>query len=124
MYRSCISCLLAGIVGLVGVTGAAGQQECRPALAFKEVHFSEMQPRTLQRKWTAIVSVDASRCVANAQGHFGIVFRRLKEVGPEIDFREQFVWRPPSVTVEVDLSADEAVQTYWIDHVAACPCSR
>jgi hypothetical protein len=42
--------------------GGAGQPICRPALAFKEVQFSEMQPPTLERKWSAIVSVDASRC--------------------------------------------------------------
>jgi hypothetical protein len=37
----------------------------------------------------AVVSVDATRCAANATGHFEIVFSRLKEIGPDIEFREQ-----------------------------------
>jgi hypothetical protein len=122
MYRSCVSGFLAGIIGLISVTQAVGQQLCRPTLAFKEVHFSEMQPPTLQRKWTAVVSVDASRCAANAQGYFEIVFSRLKEVGPEIEFRERFTWQLPSLKVEVGFWADEAVERYWIDNIAPCPC--
>jgi hypothetical protein len=122
MYRSCISGLLAGIMGLVSVTQAVGQQECRPALAFKEVHFSEMQPPTLERNWTAVISVDTSRCAANSQGYFEIVFSRLKEIGSEIEFRERFTWRSPSVKVEVSFWADEAVERYWIDNIAPCHC--
>src|SRR4030088_785583 len=93
MYRSCIFGLLAGGIGLVGVTQAAGQETCRPALAFKEVRFSPMQPPTMERKWTAVLSVDASRCATTA-GLFGIVFSRQKENGLEIDFQEQFTWKP------------------------------
>jgi hypothetical protein len=100
---------------------AVAQQTCRPALAFKEVRFSEMQPPTLERKWTAVLSVDASRC-ATTSGRFEIVFSRLKENGIEIEFREQFMWRPDSVEVSVDFWADEAVERYWLDNVAACPC--
>ena len=122
MYRSCISGFLAGIIGLVGVTQAAGKQECRPALAFKEVHFSEMQPLTLERKWTAVVSVDASRCAPNSKGHFEIMFTRLKEIGPEIEFRERFTWQSPSVKAEVGFWADEAVERYRIDNIAPCRC--
>jgi hypothetical protein len=122
MYRSCISGFLTGIIGLVGVTQAVGQQECRPTLAFKEVHFSQMQPPTLERKWTAVVSVDTSRCPANSEGYFEIVFSRLKEVGPEMEFRERFTWLSPSVKVEVDFWADESVERYRIDNIAACPC--
>ena len=95
MYRPCISVLLAGILGLVGVTQAAGQQTCRPALALKEVRFSKMQPPTLERRWTAVVSVDASRCAMNSGGRFEIGFSRLKENGMELEFREQFIWLPP-----------------------------
>jgi hypothetical protein len=124
MYRSCISRFLAGIIGLISVTQAVGQQECRPALAFKNVHFSEMQLPTLERKWTAVVSVDASRCAVNSKGYFEITFSRLKEIGSEIEFRERFKWLPPSVKVEVDFAADEAVERYWFDNIAPCPCSR
>ena len=121
MYRACISGLLTGVIGLIGVTQAVGQQACRPALAFKEVQFSEMQRPTMERKWTAVVSVDASRCATTA-GSFEIVFLRQKETGFEVEFREQFIWRSPSVTVAVDFWADEAVEGYWIHNVAACPC--
>jgi hypothetical protein len=122
MYRSSISGFLAGIIGLVGVTQAAGQQACRPTFAVKEVQFSEMQPPTLKRTWTAVVSVDASRCAANSTGTFEIVFTRLKETGPELDFRERFAWQSPAVNVVVDFAADEAVQRYRIDNITSCAC--
>ena len=124
MYRSCVAGILASTIGLIDVTDAVGQPECRPALAFKEVHFSEMQPPTLERKWTATVSVDISHCAGNPKGYFDIGFERLKEVGPEIKFLQRFSWHSPLVKVEVDFAADEAVQTYWIHHVAACPCPK
>jgi hypothetical protein len=122
MHRSRISAFLAGIIGFVSVTQAVGRQACMPTLAFREVYFSETQPPTLERKWTAVVSVDTSRCLANSEGSFEIVFSRLKEVGPEVEFRERFAWRPPSVQVEVDFWADEAVERYWIANIAQCPC--
>jgi hypothetical protein len=118
----CISGLLVSIIGFAGATGAVSQPDCRPALAFNEVYFSKMRPPALERKWTAVVSINASHCATNRKGYFDIVFRRLKEVGPDLEFREQFAWQPPSVKVEVDFAADEAVQTYTIDHVTACPC--
>jgi len=79
VYRSCISWLLVGIIGLINATQAVGGEECRPALAFKKVNFSEMKPPAPERKWTAIVSVETSRHVAPSAGHFEIVFTRLKE---------------------------------------------
>ena len=80
-----------------------------------------MQPPTLERKWTAVLSVDASRC-ATASGRFGIMFSRMKENAPETDFVEQFTWKPGSMEVSVDFWADEAVEGYWLNNVAACPC--
>jgi hypothetical protein len=121
MYRSYVIGLLAGSIGLISMTQAISQQRCWPALAFKEIRFSEMKPPTLERKWTAVLSVDASRC-ATTSGHFEIVFSRLKENGIEIEFREQFMWRPDSVEVSVGFWADEAVERYWLNNVAACPC--
>jgi hypothetical protein len=121
MYRSFIFWLLAGSIGLTSVTQAAGQRTCRPALAFKEVRFSQMRPPSMERKWSAVLSVDASRC-ATTSGRFGIGFSRLKETGPEIDFQEQFTWKPASVEVSIDLSADEAVEGYWLNDVVPCPC--
>ena len=120
MYRSCIFALL-GSIGLMSVTQAVGEQTCRPSLAFKDVRFSEMMPPTLERKWTAVLSVDASRC-ATTSGRFEIVFSRLKEIGTEIEFREQFMWQSDEVEVSVDFWADEAVEGYWLANVAVCPC--
>lgn len=122
-YRSRAAWLLAGGMGLLGMTQAAGEQICKPALTLSDVKFSEMRRPTLERKWTAIVSVDASRCTTTS-GHFEVVFSRLKEIGVEVEFRERFVWSSPSVTIGVDFWADEAVERYWIDGVQACPCAR
>ncbi len=122
MSRSYASAVLAGMIGLTIATDAVGEPACRPTLTFKEVYFSKMQPPTLERKWTAVVSVDTSGCAANSSGYFEIVFTRLKEIGPDIEFREQFVWLAPSVKVGVDFAADEAVGRYRIDNITPCPC--
>jgi hypothetical protein len=82
-----------------------------------------MIPPTLERKWTASVVVDASRCAANASGFFDLGLTRLKENGYEIDFRERFAWLAPSVKVSVDFWADEAVEQYWIENVTPCRCA-
>jgi hypothetical protein len=124
MLRSCIAGCLAGAIGLVGVTQAAGQPVCRPVLGFKQVRFSSMQPPTMARTWTAVMSVDASGCAANSSGHFHIVLSQLKENAPDSEFRERFVWQAPAVEVAVDFSADEAVAGYRVDTVAPCPCGR
>lgn len=122
MNRLRISVLLASILALAGMAQAAGQPVCRPALAFKDVQFSPMQPPTLERRWTAIVAVDASRCATDSAGYFEIGFSRLKETGAELDFREQFIWLPPAVKVSVDFWADEAVEAYWFNTVTPCRC--
>jgi hypothetical protein len=119
--RSVAAVLLAGSVGLVSMTQAVAQQVCQPVLAFKDVQFSEMQLPTRERKWTAVLSVDASRC-ATTSGRFAIGFSRLKETAPEIDFREQFTWLSPLTRVEVGFWADEAVERYWLDNVPPCAC--
>jgi hypothetical protein len=91
MVRSCIVGLLAASIGFANAAHAAGPQVCRPALAVSEVRFSAMLPPTMGRKWTAVVSVDASQCATTA-GYFELGFSRLKENGPEVDFRERFTW--------------------------------
>ena len=123
MSRSYISAMLAGLIGLASVTQAAGGQVCKPTLAFKEAQFSPMQPPTLERRWTAIVSVDASRCATTA-GYFEVGISRQKENAVELEFREQFIWSSPAVMVGVDFWADEAVESHWIDSVQACPCAK
>jgi hypothetical protein len=83
-----------------------------------------MIPPTLERKWTATVTVDASRCAANASGYFDLGITRQKEGGYELDFREHFIWLAPSVKIGVDFAADEAVERYWIENVTPCRCAN
>ena len=122
MNRLCISVLLTGTIGLISVTQAVGQQVCRPTLAATEVKFSKWKLPSMERRWTAVVSVDASRCALNSGGYFEIGFARQKENAIELEFRKQFIWLPPSVAVSVDFWADEAVESYWVDNVAPCTC--
>jgi len=122
MYRPFTSGLLAGIIGLIVVTQAVGGQVCTPALAVTQVKFSKWRLPSMERRWTAVVSVDASRCALNSGGYFELGFARQKENGVELEFREQFIWLAPSVKVSVDFWADEAVERYWVDSVAPCTC--
>jgi hypothetical protein len=108
-FSLCRSGFLAGIVALAGITQASGKPLCRPSLTFKDVTFSQMQPPTMQRKWTAIVAVDASRCAAGSNGSFEIVFTRLQEFGPDTESGEAFIWVAPEVTVSVTFAPTEAV---------------
>lgn len=119
------SFMLGLLMSGIGFTSAAhaGPDVCRPSLTVTDVQFSAMRPPTMERRWTAVVSVDASQC-ATTSGKFQIAFSRLKENGLEVDFRETFTWQPPSVNVSVDFWADEAVESYWLNAVAACPCRR
>src|SRR5262245_29680515 len=115
--------LLAGIVGLFGMTQAAGQQVCRPALTITDVQFSEWRLPTMERKWTGVVSVDASRCEVNSSGHFELGVERLIENGVDVEFSEEFAWMSPSVKVGIDFWANEAVKRAWIKKVSPCPCA-
>jgi len=123
MLRTFVVGLLAGGLGLMGVTQAGSQPICKPVLAIKDVQFSKMQKPTMERKWTAVVAVDASRCATTA-GYFEVGFLREKENGIEIGFREQFIWSVPSVKIGLDFWADEAAESHWIDSVQACPCAK
>ena len=116
------SAFLGALAVLAGITTAVGQPMCRPTLAFKDVRFSPMQPPSMQRTWTAVVTVDASRCVANSNGRFEIVFTRLQEFGPDTESSEQFTWAAPAVTVGLDFAPTEAVQSYRIGKIAPCSC--
>jgi hypothetical protein len=121
--RSCSAWLFAGSLGLAGTMPAIGGPICKPTLTFRDVQFSEMWPPTQERRWTATVVADASRCATTA-GYFEAGFSRLKENGIELEFREQFIWSTPSAKVSVDFWADEAVESYWIDSIQPCPCAR
>jgi hypothetical protein len=122
--RSCTSLLLAVVIGLIGVTQAVGQRLCRPALRINDVQFSPMQPPTLKRTWSAVVSVDASACTENSKGYFDIVFTRLSENAPDLEFRKQFAWSAPSVSVGLAFAADEAVAQYRIENITPCVCRK
>jgi hypothetical protein len=113
--------ILFATIKIIGAAGAAGPK-CAPVLMFKDVRFSEMRPPTLERKWTAIVSVDASRCQENSSGYFEIIFTRLSEVAPDLEFRERYAWRPPSVEVAVNFAAMEAVGRYRLENITSCVC--
>ena len=119
MRRSCPSILLAGSIVALGATPAASQQDCKPRLSFEQVRFSEIENQ--QRKWTAVIAVDASRCAATS-GRFDITFVRMKETGPDVSFTERFTWAPGKAEVAVDFWADEAVAEYTISHIASCAC--
>jgi hypothetical protein len=129
MKRACAS-VLSTIIGLIGVRQAIGENPCRPTLTVNEVEFSAMTPLTLERTWSAVVAVDASACTADSKGYFEIVFTRLSENAPDLEFRKQFLWSAPSfvwqaspsVGVGLAFAADEAVQRYWIENVSPCTC--
>jgi hypothetical protein len=120
---------LATIIGLIGVRQAIGENLCRPVLTLNEVEFSAMMPPTLERTWSAVVSVDESACRENSKGYFDIVFTRLSENAPDLEFRKQFVWsapsfvwQVPSVNVGLTFAADDAVEQYWIENITPCEC--
>jgi hypothetical protein len=117
-----VAVLLIGLIETISAAKAAISRECTPVLTFKDIRFSEMQPPTLERRWTAIVAVDASRCQADSSGYFEIVFTRISEVAPDFEFRERYSWRPPSVEVAVNFAATEAVERYRVENITSCVC--
>jgi hypothetical protein len=124
MYRSLVSCAVASALGLASIVPVSGQPVCRPKLTVTDVRFSEIVAPSLERKWSAIVSVDASRCQPNSNGYFEVVFTRLNEFGPDLEFRERYAWRPPSVDIAVTFAANEAVQRFRVENITSCACIR
>jgi hypothetical protein len=108
MFLSCVS------------TQTIAGRICKPALTVKEVRFSEA--RNLQRKWTATLAIDSSRC-EESSGSFEIKFIRLKEFGPDLLFTERFGWSSPVVLVSLDFWWDESVGDFWIGDIAPCSCA-
>src|SRR4030088_1153818 len=109
----------AGVDGAGGGRWDALRRAGRPALAVKDVRFSDIQQS--QRVWTARVDVDASRCAARS-GRFEVEFTRVKETGLDVTFSEAFSWRPGEIEVSTVFSEDEAVADYAIAYVAPCGC--
>ena len=81
-----------GLAALASAASAAPRL-CKPTLSIKDAQFSKWELPSMERRWTATVAVDASRCTANASGYFEIGFLRAKEYGMDLEFREQFVRR-------------------------------
>jgi hypothetical protein len=117
--RSLVAALAAMLV-LCAPAQTMARVACKPVFTFKEVRFSEAQNQL--RKWTGILGVDASRCVATS-GAFEVKFVRLKEMGPDLLFSERFKWSPGPIEVSLDFWWDEAVLDYWIGDVLPCGCA-
>jgi hypothetical protein len=109
-------------LALLSVAPTTAQNLCRPALAINEALLSPIERPNLQRKWSAIVTADTSECAVNSGGFFDIVFTRLSENAPDLDFRQRFVWSPFSMKVTMDFAADEAVGQYRIENITPCIC--
>jgi len=118
-----IAALLSASLAFASVASAFAAPKCKPSLAVTGVTFSGMNLPSLERRWSAVVEVDAKNCTTTA-GYFEMGFLREKENGIDLEFKEQFIWSTPSVMVSVDFWADEAVGSYWIDSVQACPCAQ
>ena len=104
------------------VSPASAGPICRPALSITQTALSAMQLPSLERRWTATVATDASKCATRA-GYFEIGVLREKENSVPLEFREQFIWMEPSSLVGIDVWVDEAVEHVWIDSIQPCPCA-
>jgi hypothetical protein len=112
----------AAAITLIGVTPAIAQNLCRPTLIINEGLLSPIERPNLHRKWTAIVTANTSDCAVDSGGFFDIVFTRLSENAPDLEFRQRFAWSPFSANVAMDFAADEAVGQYRIENVTPCVC--
>jgi uncharacterized membrane protein YfcA len=103
-------------------TSAAASPVCRPVLSITRTALSEVRPATMERRWTATVTADASRCASKA-GYFDLGFLREKENAPPLEFHEQFIWTKPFSRIEFNVWADEAVEHAWIHSIEPCQCA-
>jgi hypothetical protein len=95
---------------------------CRPTLSIAQTTFSDVHPAIMERRWTAAVAVDSSKCATKA-GYFELECIREKENAFPLEFRKQFIWTEPlSSLVGIDVWADEAIERVWIDSIQPCPC--
>jgi hypothetical protein len=120
--RICTALFLTLATGSIGLSSARGQNLCRPALTLNQVQFSSIKTPKLQRSWTAVVTIDDSECAVNSGGHFDIVFTRLSENAPDLEFRQRFAWSPFSQNIALDFAADEAVENFRIENITPCVC--
>ena len=119
--RTCTAAVTAVIAGLTGLIETRAQNLCRPSLTLSEAQFSAIRTPKLQRNWTAIVTANTD-CAVNSGGFFDIVFTRLSENAPDLEFRQRFAWSPFARNIALDFAADEAVAEYRIENVTPCVC--
>ena len=119
--RHCFLAFLAGAIH--SGTASAGDPNCTPKLTVQRTKLTELRPPALMRFWFAVIAVDASACTASA-GQFDVVITRYRENGPDLTFRERFVWTPPSIEIAVEFTADESVGSFWLENVTSCPCRQ
>jgi len=115
--------LTAGIV-MFGASPCIGGEACEPQLTIQQIRVSEL--KDLQRRWTATVGVDASRCHASS-GRFVISFVLEKNNTPEPEFIELFTWRTGQtqtgqIEVAIALWHDQTVLSYALDRGTRCEC--
>ena len=120
--RSTLARLSSPGVASMLISPAHAGAVCRPKLSVKHAALSEMRPPTMERRWTATIAADASKC-ASKVGYFDLGVLREKENSLSLEFREQFIWIEPSSPVSIDVSADEAIEQVWIDKIQPCPCA-
>ena len=123
MPRSGIAGMAMIVLTLAYVSQALSQENCRPTLAFIEAHYSPMKLPKLERTWTVVFTVDASRCAIDA-GSFSILFTVWKENAPDIEFVETFAWKPDVNVISKEFWVDEAVGAYRVSEVHPCPCRK
>jgi uncharacterized membrane protein YfcA len=104
------------------VSSAFAGPVCHPVLSITQTALSEVQRPGMERRWTAAVAVNASKC-ATKSGYFFLGFLREKENAFPLEFREQFAWMEPLSLVGVDVWADESLERVWIDSIQPCPCA-
>ena len=109
------------LCALACATQATAADVCKPQLAFRQVNFSPINYETMERRWSATLSVDASRC-ATTSGRFEILFLLMSETAPDDDLTLTFTWAPGLIDVVVDLAANEWFDGYWLQGIASCPC--
>ena len=119
--RSMLARVSSGIASAL-VSPAVAAPVCKPVLSIVQTELSEVQPAKMERRWTAMISADASKCATKA-GYFEMGFLREKENSLPLEFREQFIWVGPSSLVGVDVWADEAIERAWVDSVQPCTCA-
>jgi uncharacterized protein len=113
--------LLSGVVSTLA-SSAFAFPICRPVLSLMRATMSEMRPPSMERRWTATISADASRCTSKS-GYFEVGFLREKENSLPLEFRQQFIWIKPSSLVGIDVWADEAIEKAWFDSIQPCACA-